>query len=135
VGYDIHLLRFVDGEPQPRRAGRLHDLLSGAARSAPDEHGYARLSWRDGEADVYGVPASPDELIDGVMFSRPAESDRIFDLIYEVAHVGEMAVLLQEGEVCLVDPAQREHLPPDVQGWPRHIINSGQSLAAVVKGR
>lgn len=135
MGYDIHLLRFVDGEPQPRRAGRLHVLLSGAARSAPDEHGYARLSWRDGEADVYGVPASPDELIDSVMFSRPAESDRIFDLIYEVARVGEMAVLLQEGEVCLVDPAHREHLPPGVQGWPRHIINSGQCLAAVVKRR
>jgi hypothetical protein len=58
VSYDIHLLRFADGEPQPRRADRLHELLEGAADAPPDEHGYSRVCWKGGEADLYGMTTS-----------------------------------------------------------------------------
>jgi hypothetical protein len=133
VSYDIHLLRFVDGEPEPRRAGRVHELLERAADAPPDEHGYSRVSWKGGEADLYGMTESPEDAVESMMFSRPAGDDHIFDLIYQVACAGEMAVLLQDGVVCLADPRHKAHLPEDVQEWPRHHIDSGQALAAVIR--
>ena len=133
VSYDIHLLRFVNGEPEPQPAGQVHELLSSATSAPPDEHGYARVTWRGGEADVYGMTRAPTDDIASLMFSRPAEDDAIFDLIFQVAAAGEMAVLLQEGEVCLVSARQAEHLPPDVAEWPRHLVDSGHALAAVLR--
>lgn len=78
VGYDIHLIRFVSGAPQPQPAGRIDDLLRRASESPPDEHGFTRVSWCGGEADVYGVPRTADDPVDNVMFSRPAAGDGIF---------------------------------------------------------
>jgi hypothetical protein len=135
VSYDVHLLRFVDGEPEPRRADRVHELLVGAADAPPDEHGYSRVSWEGGEADLYGMTKSPEDEVESMMFSRPAGDERIFDLIYQVASAGEMVVLLPDGAVCLTDPQHAAHLPEDVQGWPRHHIDSGQALAAVIRSR
>lgn len=133
VSYDIHLLRFVNGEPEPQPAGQVHELLSSATSAPPDEHGYARVTWRGGEADVYGMTRAPTDDVASLMFSRPAEDDAIFDLIFQVAAAGEMAVLLQEGEVCLVSARQAEHLPPDVAEWRRHLVDSGHALAAVLR--
>jgi hypothetical protein len=133
VGYDIHLLRFVDGEPKARVANRVHELLSRAAEAEPDQHGYARVSWEGGEADVYGVTRSANESTDSILFSRPAGSERIFDLIYAIARAGEMAVLLPDGAVCLVEPDHAEHLPAELKGRPRYAIDSGTALADVIR--
>lgn len=133
MSYDIHLLRFIAGEPEACPAGRVHDLLREAAGRPPDEHRYARVSWRGGEADVYGVPRAADEPIDSVTFSRPAADDRIFDLIVEVARAGDMAILLPDGVACLVDAAHSDQLPVDVACWPQHLVRSGQELAAVIR--
>ena len=86
----------------------------------------------DGEADVYG-PKHPDEPVDNVMFSRPAEDDAIFDLLFEVAKEGGMAILLPDGIVCLVDEAHATELPEDVADWPRHVTTTGLELAAVIR--
>lgn len=133
MSYDIRLLRFVDGGPQANPAGRVHDLLREAAARPPDEDGYARVVWQGGQADAYGVPRAPDEPVDSVMFSRPAEDDRIFDLIVEVARAGDMTILLPDGVACLVDGAHADQLPPDLAGWPRHLVRSGQDLARVIR--
>jgi hypothetical protein len=133
VSYDIHLLRFHDGEPAARRADRVHALLERAVGAPPDEHGHARVSWGGGEADLYGMTKSPEDQLESVTFSRPAGDERIFELIYQVASIGEMVVLLPDGVVCLTHPQHATHLPEDVQRWPRHQIDSGQALAAVIK--
>lgn len=76
---------------------------------------------------------APTDDIASLMFSRPAEGDAIFELIFQVAAAGDMAVLLQEGEVCLVSARQAEHLPPEVAERPRHLVDSGHALAAVLR--
>ena len=135
MSYDIHLLRFKAGEPSARPAGTVHELLSCAAETDPDEHGRARVRWHGGEADCYGVTRSPDEPLESLMFSRPAGDAAIFDLIYRVAVAGAMTILLQDGEVCLVDPNYAVDLPADAAAWPRHVVSSGEQLARVVTGK
>jgi hypothetical protein len=51
----------------------------------------------------------------------------------EIARTGDMAIILPDGEVCLVDARHGEELPADIAAWPRHMVRSGQELHAVVR--
>jgi hypothetical protein len=79
------------------------------------------------------MTTSPEDEVESMMFSRPAGDEPILDLIYRVASAGEMVVLLPDAAVCLTDPRHAAHLPEDVHEWPRHHIDSGQALAAVIR--
>jgi hypothetical protein len=132
VSYDIHLARFVHGKPESRQADRVYELLADAVNEPADQHEYSRVVWHGGEADLYGMPESAQDQVGSITFSRPSGDERIFDLIFQVADAGEMVVLLPDGEACLTDPQQAQHLPDDVRAWPRHQIDSGSALAAVI---
>jgi hypothetical protein len=69
MSYDVHLLHFQAGDTAPvAEAGKVLELLSGAAAEPPDEFGYCRILQGGDSSDLYGL--RPDRPLDSLMFNH-----------------------------------------------------------------
>jgi hypothetical protein len=123
VSYDVHLVRFLDGDSVPVESPRVRELLLGASDSPPDEFEFCRVTWGGDEGDVYGL--APDGQIESLMFNHAGP--RIYDLMYEVASAGDMAILPPDLGPFLVSEEQRAHLPPELAA-EAVVIESGTEI-------
>jgi hypothetical protein len=129
VSYDVHVLRFRDGEVVPVESSGARELLLGAAVSPPDESEFCRVTRGDDEGDVYGLP--PDGPIEGLMFNHAGSG--IYELMYEVAEVGDMAIVPPDLGPFLVNEEQRTQLPPDLAA-AAVVVESGSDLVRAIRG-
>jgi hypothetical protein len=129
VSYDVHLLRFRDGDVVPVESAQARELLVAASAAPPDEFEFCRVRWGDDEGDLYGL--APDEPIDGLMFNRAGPG--IYELIYEVAKAGDMAIVPPDLGPFLIREEQREHLPADLVAGAV-VIPSGADLVRAISG-
>lgn len=134
MGFDVFVQRFQDGEPVLVTDPQVWTLLREAWEAPPDHHDYSRVRRGAGEADLYAV--QENEPIDSLMFSRPAGGAEIFDLIFEVARAGGMAIYAPGIPICLIAPDQRSQLPAefvDAMGEPV-VVTSGADLQEIIEG-
>jgi hypothetical protein len=89
----------------------------------PDEFEYCLVRRGDDEGDVYGL--KPGNAIEGLMFNHAGPA--IYELMYEVAAAGDMAIVPPHIGPFLVREEQRRHLPPDLAD-DAVVVDSGAEL-------
>jgi hypothetical protein len=65
MSYDVHVIRFRDGEVVAGASPQAWRLLESAWESPPDEFKYCRVRRGEDEGDVYGL--EPGKPIEGLM--------------------------------------------------------------------
>jgi hypothetical protein len=130
VSFDIFVQAFEGGEAARRGGGAVRDLLLAAADRHEPAANFAHVLHGDGEADVYGVPDEGADL-DGLTFNHVAGD--AFDLIVDVARVADLVVMPVGCPVCVVDAAQRRHLPRELAHGDVEVVRSGAALRRVIE--
>jgi hypothetical protein len=129
VSYDVHLLRFRAGEAVPIESPQVWELLEQAWDAPPDEFEYCRVRRGADEGDVYGL--KPGKALEGLMFNHAGPA--IYELMYEVAAAGDMAIVPPDAGPFLVRDDQRAHLPPELADEAK-VVGSGAELLQEIQG-
>ena len=124
MSFDVFLQRFADGDAAPADADALLAVLEPLI--AVPFHGGAQIATVDGGADVYmSDPGS------SLMFSRPA-GQQVWDLMYDLALVGGLAVMPVGCGTGVVDEATLAELPESIP-QPVRVVRSGADLIDLVR--
>ena len=115
MSFDIFLQAFENGAAARRNGAEVRRLLLGE---------------RQPSGEVYGVPEE-GAAVEGLMFSHVPPGG--FDLLVEVARVADLVVMPVGCPVCLIDEAQREHLPPELAAAGVRVVTTGDELRRVVE--
>jgi hypothetical protein len=129
VSFDIYLQAFEHGASAERDGAPVRELLLAHADVHDPEHAFVHVVYRDGEADVYGVPneTSPWH---GLMFNHV--SGDAFELLVKVADIAELVVMPAGCPVCVVAEHQIDHLPDELRAARVEIVRTGTDLLGVI---
>ena len=128
MSYDVVLQRFRDGEPEPVEEPQVWRLLEEAWQEPPDEFDFCRVRRGEDEGDLYAVqPRAP---VDSLMFNHA--EPRIYELMYDLAAAGGMAIILPDVGPFLVREEQRKHLPPELRRRAS-VVSSGAELVRAIE--
>jgi hypothetical protein len=122
VSFDIFLQRFDDAATD---GSAVMSVLRPLIVDEDDEHRFRRIVTGDGDAEVYGDPASD------LMFTH-ASGVEVWDVIVDVARAAGWVVMPVGCGTCVVDEAQRAGLPEFVPE-PVVTVRSGAELIAAIK--
>ena len=129
MSFDIYLQAFENGAAVERDGSVIRDLLLAHADEQASGRDFAHVSYGDGAADVYGVPADGEPCA-GLMFNHVEGT--AFDLILEVARRSDFVVMPIGCPVCVVSERQVEHLPPELRNTAVEVVRTGRELADVI---
>jgi hypothetical protein len=84
----------------------------------------------DGSAEIYGLDNTP---LTGLSFNR-VRGQAIYELIYDVAFLGNWVVIPQDCAACLIHEDQAGALPAELTDqYGYRVVNSGADIRAVVQ--
>src|SRR5579885_1014168 len=125
MSFDIFFLRFEGGDPSRGDDRAVEELLEPWIEER--EKSWARVKTVDGEADVYGMETPGASLM-----INHASGRVIWDLMFELAHVGRFAVIPVGCGTIITPSIDSSDLPPEVPD-PISVVRTGAELLAVVE--
>jgi hypothetical protein len=128
VSYDVHLMRFSDGDAVPAESSLIRHLIESAWQAPPDEFECCRVRRGADEGDLYGFGTG--ESFDGLMFNHAGEE--IYTLMYDIALAADLVIVPPDVGPFLVREGQRHDLPEDLAG-SAVVAESGADLIRAVE--
>lgn len=110
VSFDVFLQRFNHGDATDVEERAVRALLDPHVVRVDLDHGFARLVFGDGEADLYGWTT----LTRGFMVNHVSGTDP-WRLLVDVARAANLTVLPVGCPVSVTDAIALEHLPAELR--------------------
>lgn len=123
MSFDVHLQRYLDGEWRPGGNDLVRAALEGHLVRGGGE--ITHVSADDGDAEVYGLDGE-----DGFMATH-IDGTGVWDLLVLAARAAELVILPVGCPTCVVDPAQVQHLPPELREDVVVVADGAELLHAV----
>ena len=127
MSYDVHVLRFRNGEAAPAESAEAWELLEAAWEKAPDEFGYCLVRRGGDEGDLYGLTTGKP--IERLMFNHAGWG--VYQLMYDLATAADMTIVPPDVGPFLVREEQRQHLPADL-ATRAVVVESGADLVRAI---
>lgn len=124
VSYDVFLQRFRDHSAAPGGGDRMRAALEPYVVEEDPAQRFLRIEYGDGSADVY---LGPDDMMANHIAGRDP-----WELLVVGARAADWVLMPVDCPTCIVDEAQRAHLPGDVD-QPVELVGSGEDLLRVIR--
>jgi hypothetical protein len=108
VSFDLYFQRFRDGSAVAGGGDAMRLRLAPYVVREDPARSYALVEYGDGSADVY--------LDDDSMMVNHVVGEQPWELLVDGAREAEWVIMPADGPTCILDEAQRAHLPDDVAG-------------------
>lgn len=124
MSYDIHLMRFINGESSEGGGFSMRKILQPHVTSEEPANGCVAIAYGDGTADLY---LSGDSLM-----ANRIDGEQPWDLLVTGARAADWVILLADGPACLTVEAQRGHLPEGM-AEDAVFVQNGQDVLDIIR--
>lgn len=127
MSFDVHVQRFVDGEPADATSAQLRDLIAPHVARREPNFDFAELHFDDGTADLYGI----DNPGGGFMVNHVG-GESAWHLVAAVAAAGSMTIIAPGVPAMIVSEAMRVDLPDDLAGDAVVVVTGADVLRTIL---
>lgn len=124
VSYDVHLMRFINGDSSEGGGISMREIVRPHVTSDEPANGYVAIAYGDGTADLY---LSGDSLM-----ANRIDGEDPWDLLVTGARAADWVILLVDGPACLTVESQRGHLPGGM-AEDAVFVQNGQDVLDVIR--